>query len=132
MGEYGKFDRARRALVATLKKQPETVRFQVVVYANIAIQPLPAPANGCVAATAENVERMERALQTFQAAGRSNHVEGLKAAVELKPDVVLILTDAEDLSAAKFRGVLRQASKPVTVCVTPVGAEGVGGPREVK
>lgn len=36
MGEWGKFDAARRALVATLRLQPPNVRYQVVVYAGTA------------------------------------------------------------------------------------------------
>jgi hypothetical protein len=132
MGEWGKFDSARRALIATLKRQPETVRFQVVVYASSAAAPLPAPVGGCVPATADNVDRMERALRTYEPAGRSNHVEGLKVAVRMQPDMVLILTDADDLSAARFRGVLAQAPKPVTVWVAKVTAVGVEAPVELK
>ena len=69
MGEYGKFERARRSLIATLQEQPESVRFQVVVYAGTAILPLPAPASGCVAATPDNINRMELALRVFEAGG---------------------------------------------------------------
>src|SRR5437016_1863124 len=43
MGEWGKFARARAALIATLRAQPQTVRFQVVVYAGTADVRLPAP-----------------------------------------------------------------------------------------
>ena len=132
MGEWGKFDRGRRALIATLRKQPDTVRFQVVVYAGTAVLPLPAPVGGCVAATEDHVQRMELALKTVAPAGRSNHLEGVRLAVSLKPDVVLILTDADDIPAAKVRGIVAQAGKPLTVCVAKVGADAVEVPREVK
>ena len=97
MGEWGKFEKARQAIIATLRQQRETVRFQVIVY-NGAAQPLlPAPASLCVPATAENVSRMEGALRVVEPAGRSNHAEGLRVAVDLRPDFVLIVTDADDL-----------------------------------
>lgn len=133
MGEWGKFDVARRALVATLRCQPEAVRFQVVVYAGTAFVPLPAPASGCVPATADNVTRMIDALRALgNPTGRSNHAAGVQKALGLRPDIVLIFTDAADLPVPALRGVVRQAAKPATVCVAKVAADGVGEPAEVK
>ncbi|MDB5312169.1 MAG: hypothetical protein JWO38_6371 [Gemmataceae bacterium] len=133
MGEWGKFDAARRALVATIRKQPETVRFQVVVYEGFAFIPLPAAESGCVPATADHVGRMTDVIRALKdPRGRSNHAEGLRKALTLQPDFVLILTDADDLPAAALRGVMRQATRPVTVCVAKVGADGVGKPVEVR
>lgn len=132
MGEWGKFAKARAALVATLRAQPPSVRFQVVVYAGGADFPLPAPVGGCVAATAEHIGQVEAALGTVAPAGRSDHAAGLRLAVSLRPDFVLILTDANDLSAARLRGVVAQAGRPVRVCVAKVGAEGVGEPAELR
>jgi hypothetical protein len=128
MGEWGKLERAKRALVGTLRRQPETVRFQVVVYDRAAVVPLPAPVGGMVYATPTNVDRIGPMLRTVSAAGRSNHAAGLAKALELRPDYVLILTDADDLSAATFRGLLSRAGKPMTVCVAKVTAEGVAAP----
>ena len=133
MGEWGKFDAARRALVATLKAQPATVRFQVVVYAGFALVPLPAPATGCVPATADNVTRMADSLRALAApVGRSDHAAGLRAALELRPDVVLFLTDADDPPPAAVRGLVRNAGRPTAVCVARVGAGGVAAPRDWK
>jgi hypothetical protein len=130
MGEWGKFAAARRAVLATLRTQPETVRVQVVVYDGTARAVL--PGGRCVPATAANVERIERVLADREPAGRSDHAAGLRAALELRPDFVLILTDADDLSLAKFRGVLGRAERPAAACVAPVTASGVGPPRELK
>lgn len=131
MGAHGKFDTARRALVATLRSQPETVRFQVVVYAGAASVPL--PAGGCMPATAENIARVIGALQAVAApAGRSHHVEGLQKALSLRPDLVLVFTDADDLPTPVLRGVLKQAAKPAVVCVAKVAAGRVEQPIEVK
>jgi hypothetical protein len=127
MGEWGKLDRAKRALVAALRRQPETVRFQVVVYAGAAELPLPAPVGGMVHATPTNVERIGPMLRVVTAAGRSNHAAGLRKALELRPDYVLVLTDADDL-AASLRTVLPRGGKPVVVCAAKVTAEGVADP----
>jgi hypothetical protein len=128
MGEWGKFAKARAALIATLRAQPQTVRFQVVLYAGTADFPLPAPVGGCVPATADNILRVEEMLGERRPAGRSDHVAGLRLAMTLYPDFVLILTDANDLPTAKLRGLMPRAGRPVTVCVAKVGAEGVGTP----
>lgn len=132
MGEWGKFEAARRAVIATLRRQPEGVRFQVVVYAGLAQALLPAPVSGCVPTTADNVDRIEKALAALPPAGRSNHAEGLRAALALRPDFVLMITDATDLSAEKFRGVFAQAPKLPVVCVATVTADGVGPPARIK
>lgn len=132
MGARGKFDAARRALIATLRGQPETVRFQVVVYAGAALVPFPAPGGGCLPATAENITRMVDALEAAAPAGRSHHVEGLQKALSLRPDLVLIFTDADDLPMPVLRGVLRQAGKPAVVCVAKVAPGRVDPPAEMK
>jgi hypothetical protein len=131
MGEWGKFDAARRALVATLRQQPESVRFQVVIYAGSASVLL--PATGCLPATADNVNRTIDALHALgPPSGRSNHAEGVQAALKLRPDFVLILTDAADLPTLTLRALVKQAAKPAVVCVARVTATGVGMAVEVK
>jgi hypothetical protein len=132
MGEWGKLDKARRALVATLRQQPPAARFQIVVYNGTARPLLPNAAGGCVPATAENRALAEEKLAALEPVGRSDHAEGLRMALNFRPDFVLLLTDADDLSAKKLRGVLAQAAKPAAVSVATVGADGVGVPRELR
>lgn len=133
MGEWGKFDAALGALIATLRLQPESVRFQVVIYSGTASIPLRGPSGECLPATAENLARMIEVLRAVASpAGRSNHVEGLRTALALRPDLVLIFTDADELPATAFRGIVRQAAKPATICVARVNDRGVGTPVEVK
>ncbi|HEY3788299.1 MAG TPA: vWA domain-containing protein, partial [Urbifossiella sp.] len=123
MGEWGKFDAARRALIATLRMQPESVRFQVVVYSGTANVPLRGAPGECLPATARNVERTIAALQTLAApAGHSNHVEGVRIALAFRPNHVLLFTDSDDLPLSAFRGLLHQAEKPADLSVAKVGA----------
>ncbi len=133
MGEWGKFDAARSALIATIRLQPESVRFQVVIYSGIAATPIRSAPGECLATTPANVARAIGALESLGApSGRSNHVEGLRAALAFRPDLVLILTDADDLPATAFRGVVRQAAKPAKICTARVQARAVDSPVEVK
>ena len=71
-------------------------------------------------------------LATLEARGRSNHLAAIRAALAFQPDVILMLTDADDLSAAATKPVLASSPKPVLVCVGQVAAEGVQRPRELK
>lgn len=133
MGEWAKFDAARAALIATLKLQPAKVRFQVVVYSGTATVPLKSAPGECRPATAENLARILDALDALPApAGRSNHVEGLRTALGFRPDLVVLFTDADDLPLGPIRGLLKQAERPASLCVSKLTANGVQPPREVK
>lgn len=122
MGQSGKLDRAKHALAATLREQPESVRFQVIVYAGFA-KPL-AP-GGCQTATDENVERAIQDLAAIEPAGRSSHVEALRLAANLNPEQVLVLTDAEELPAAAIRDLLRRLARPPVVSLATVRGDGI-------
>jgi len=127
MGEFGKLTLARAALVSTLRRQPADVKLQVLAYNSAAYALLP---GGCVAATVANIAAAESGLANLKATGRSNHVEAVRAAVALRPDVIVLLTDADELSAASFRSVLAGYGKPL--CLARVTAEGVTPPRELR
>jgi hypothetical protein len=131
MGAAGKLDAARVALVATLKRQLPTVRFQVIVYAGSAT-PLLASGNGALSATEANIRAAATELAKLEARGKSNHVEAVRAALAFRPDVILILTDADDLNPAAMKRMLAGAPKPAPVCVGHVTAGGVQRPRELK
>jgi hypothetical protein len=129
MGEFGKFALARAALLATLQNQPESVRFQVVTY-NSAARPL--MTGGCVAATPANIEAASNTLSTLEAKGRSNHIEAVRIAIQCRPDVILILTDAENLALAQFKPIVSAAGKPVSICVSKVTPAAVATPQELR
>lgn len=133
MGEWGKFDAARGALIATIRLQPESVRFQIVIYSGVVATPIRSAPGECLASTSANVAKAIAALESLGApSGRSNHVEGLRAALAFRPDLVLILTDADDLPSTAFRGVVKQAAKPAKICTARVQARAVDSPVEVK
>jgi hypothetical protein len=131
MGAAGKFEAARAALIATLRQQPPAVRFQVIVYAGSAV-PLLASGKQGLPATEANVRAAAEKLATLEPRGRSKHAEAVRAALAFRPDVVLILTDADDLAPAALKRLLSAEGRPVPVCVARVTAAGVERPREVK
>lgn len=131
MGAAGKLDAARAALVATLKQQPATVRFQVIVYSGAATPLLTSDGNALPASEA-NVRAAAEKLATLEARGKSNHLEAVREALAFRPDFVLLLTDANELTAATFKPVLASASRPVAMCVGQVTAGAVQRPRELK
>jgi hypothetical protein len=130
MGEYGKFARAEAALLSTLRSQPEGVQFQVIVYNSIA-RPL-FPGVGSVPATRLNIDAADARIARHETKGRSNHVEAVRRAAASRPDVILVLTDADDLSLASFRPVLAEAGKPIAICVAKVSAASVGTPQQLR
>ena len=124
MGAEGKFDAARAALAATLRAQPATVRVQVVVYDGTAY-PLLASGGGAPPATEANVRALAAKLAALEPRGKSNHLAAVRAALDLRPDVIVLLTDADDLTAAALAPVLASAARPVPVRVALVTAAGV-------
>lgn len=128
MGEFGKFARARAALIATLSRQPEGVRFQVILYNSTVRQLIP----GGLITVAANIQAAETRLATVEPAGRSNHAEALRMAAGLHADAIVWLTDADDLSFAKLKPALTNAGKPMPVYVAEVTARGVGNPQELR
>lgn len=131
MGAGGKLGAAQAALGATLAQQSEAVRFQVIVYEGTAGPLLP---SGAVAlpATAENVRAATAKLAALVARGRSNHPRALRAALNFRPDVIVWLTDADDLTAAVLKSILRSDERSVPVCLALVTADGVQPLRELK
>jgi hypothetical protein len=129
MGEHGKLALARSALVATLRAQPEGVRFQVIVYDGSA-RPL-LPGDGCVPATPSNVDAAAARAAGVEPRGRSNHAEALRAAARRRPDAILILTDA-GLTRGQLGPALAGLAKPTYICLSTVTPGGVEPPRELR
>ncbi|MBN9121918.1 MAG: VWA domain-containing protein [Planctomycetes bacterium] len=128
MGASGKLDAARAALVSTLKQQPTSVRFQIVAYAGTAV-PLLTGNGAALPANEASVRAAAEQLAKLEARGRSNHLEAVRTALAFRPDVVLLLTDADDLNGPALRAA---APKSVLLCVGRVTAQSVEPPRELK
>lgn len=101
MGNGKKWSHARAMLSATLRKLTPKVRFQVVVYDSIARGLWESP----IEATSANLQEAERQLDHVVPEGSSRHVEGMRVGLRTRPNLVILLTDADDLSAADARTI---------------------------
>lgn len=106
MGLDGKLDRARAAILATLVGQPESITANVVVYQGHA--------------RILDREQLSARLRELEPAGSSQHAEGVRAALKLKPDYLVLFTDAQDEELATVRPVLRSARHPVSLSIARV------------
>lgn len=97
----GMLRRAIAALLASMEQLDPDVRFQIVAY-NGGTRTF---ANEPVTPTPENVERAGRWLAALAPEGGSKHVVGFKEAFSHRPDMVLLLTDADDLEGSDVRAI---------------------------
>lgn len=104
MGKNGALAAARAELVRSLKSLPEDVRFQIIVYHDVA-RPLLARQPGWFAPAA--VHEVIEALARLPAEGATNHAVGLRAGLQLQPDVMFFLTDADDVTQEHLRLALQ-------------------------
>jgi hypothetical protein len=130
MGEHGKLALAASALLATIRSQPESVRFQVIAYNSAAC---PLLANGdCVPATPANASVAGERIRQLESKGTSRHHEAIRLAARFRPDTIVLLTDAEGLTLAQFRPILAAAEKPPYITVSRVTPGSIGRPSELR
>jgi hypothetical protein len=108
---------AREAIKASLAALDPDARFQVVAYNGAA----EAFGREMVPATPENVSRAAAWLDGRWAEGGSIHVAGFKEGVWLRPDVVFLLTDADDLDERDVRVIAGLARRQVRLNVAIFG-----------
>jgi hypothetical protein len=106
MGPGGLLKAAVRELCASLARLPAGTRFQVVLYHDQA-ELLVRDRTQLVPASPETIERAARLLEAVRAEGGTNHLQALRLALSLTPEVVYLLTDADDLSHADRAVVTR-------------------------
>jgi hypothetical protein len=106
MGPGGLLAAAVGELCASLERLPAEARFQVVVYHDQPELLLPGRAE-LVPASLDNTDRAARLLKELRAEGGTNHLRALRLALSLSPEVVFLLTDADDLNDADRREATR-------------------------
>jgi hypothetical protein len=105
MGLNGGLTAARRELLASLGRLPESARFQVIAYNRTAYPLRLAGGSDLVPADDENRRETADLLARLRASGSTNHLEALRRALELGPDVIFLVTDADDLTPEQVRRV---------------------------
>jgi hypothetical protein len=107
MGPSGAFAAARREVLASLAQLPPTVRFQILVYSS-KVHPLRLGGRTeLVEASIENRRQAAEQLADLALEGRTVHLRALKRALALGAEVIIFLTDADDLKLEEVREVTR-------------------------
>ncbi|MFO1095295.1 MAG: hypothetical protein U0992_18625 [Planctomycetaceae bacterium] len=109
MGYYGKLPAARRELEYSLSQLQESIEFQVVFY-NDQVQPLTvARSTKLLRASPLNQNKARQLMRPVVAEGGTNHAAALSAALNYRPTVVYLLTDAEaGLTTAEIEALQRK------------------------
>jgi hypothetical protein len=108
MGIDRKLDHARRELIASLRKLPPAVRFQVIDYNDYVETLIIDGQRELLPAEPEIVSKAILLLQSLDAAGKTNHLVALCRGVDLRPDVLYFLTDADDLRAEEIAVITKR------------------------
>ena len=112
----GALDRAKVELAAALDALPPDTAFQLLAYNSNAL-PLVGDLSGLLPATPEKVARVRQELETLRASGFTLHVEAVRTALQFRPDLVVLLTDADDLSPEKVHSMTIANSGRATIDV---------------
>lgn len=105
MGLKGALDDARQELLDSLARLAPSTQFQVIFY-NREAQPLILTGRrGLVPATDAVLREATAAVAAVQAEGSTNHPGALRQALLLEPEVVYLVTDADDMTAEQVRTV---------------------------
>jgi hypothetical protein len=107
MGIHDGFRRARAELLARLAQLPPNTRFQVIAYNRIA-EPLAVHASaGLLLADRDTIAEVTRIISALRAEGKTDHVNALRHGLDLRPDVLYFVTDADELSIEQVAAVTR-------------------------
>ena len=107
MGAAGRLALARRELLASLERLPETVRFQIIPY-NRRAEPLRINGHsGLVPATPENKQAAAARLEAIVPEGSTEHQAALQQALLLGAEAIYFLTDADDLRPDQVHALTR-------------------------
>jgi hypothetical protein len=97
MGIDRKLDFARRKLIDSLRRLPPSVRFQVIDYNDSAKSLIVDGQRDLLPAEPAIIDKAVFLLEALDAAGTTNHLAALRRGLDLHPDVLFFLTDADDL-----------------------------------
>jgi hypothetical protein len=131
MGPSGAWTMARQEIAASLGRLPTHTLFQVIAY-NRRAEPLEiAGQRGLVAVSPAAIESANSQLAEIEPAGATDHVRALHRALVLRPEVLYLITDADDLESVALAALLR-LNKGRTAChviqVSAGHASGSDGP----
>jgi hypothetical protein len=110
MGMGNKLDMACRELLASLRQLPPSARFQIICYSDYAVPLVINNQTGLLPAEPANIQAAARVLKKITATGQTNHAEALRCGLTLRPDVLYLITDADNLPYGKLEALTRDNS----------------------
>jgi hypothetical protein len=113
MGPSGALATAMQEVAASLRNLPPNALFQVIPYNRMA-EPLELDGQrGLAPADPAIVEQAIEQLAHIQPAGATDCGTALTSALQLRPDIVFLVTDADDLSAARLPSLWRMKGRAI-------------------
>ena len=130
MGIGRKLDFARRELIASLRRLPASVRFQVIDYNDYAESLIVDGQRNLLPAEPAIVAKAIALLEALDAAGPTNHLAALRRGLDLHPDVLFFLTDADDLKPEVIAAITGRNQRSVihTIELTRLREPSTQGP----
>jgi hypothetical protein len=111
MGINGGLEAAKRELLASIARLPASTRFQVLFY-NREAQTLPTrDKDGLLPNTAETRQQVSDHAGALRAAAGTDHLAALRAALALRPDAILVMTDGDEMTLEQVRTITRLNEK---------------------
>jgi hypothetical protein len=112
MATRGSLEVAKRELNASLSRLPPDARFAIVFYnLHATVFSDPEGRHGLMPATAANKGRVGRQLTTIVPDGGTDHMQALHTALELRPEVIFFLTDADLMTQSDANAIVAEAGK---------------------
>jgi hypothetical protein len=112
MSSRSALDHAKRELLASLDHLPPDAFFSVVFYnLQATVFTDPSGQRNLMPATAANKARARSLVGQVSADGGTDHMLALRTALQLKPEVIFFLTDADLMTRADVDDIIRQAGK---------------------
>jgi hypothetical protein len=122
MGETGALAVAKGELHASLDRLAPQARFQVIAY-NRSSEPLRINGqSGLLPATPDNKRQATWLMDNVHAEGGTEHLLALQRALQLQPDVLFFLTDADALTEEQVRIVTRLNQGRTVIHAIEMGA----------
>jgi hypothetical protein len=126
MGTSGALKRAVREVIASLRQLPVEAHFQVIAYNRVA-EPL--LSGDWIRAEKSALADAVRRLNDLTPSGATDHVRALNRALLARPDLIFLVTDADDLLDEQVKQITRRNPSKATIHVVELAAgKGVGGP----
>ncbi len=103
---------AKNELLASLGQLPDSAEFSVVFYnLSATVFDDAQGRKGLMPATANNKARVRTLLATIVPDGGTDHMLALRTALELKPEVIFFLTDADLMTRQDVEEIVRKSGK---------------------